>query len=883
MEDRMKKENDRQADSLGRKDSRMAGWKPGTDGYIMQYMTAGPLETPFASETKDANQLRLEARLRREIEEEMPDEIREELPDSSREAAGRSTADPAGAVRLGEPASNGCPWGIQASSDNVFIDVSGFYSTLHKINFEAAAVLSAAEDCTVTARLWSYMAVTFYLNGRKAGCIQDPIYKPVHSLTLTLKLRAGRNLLHFFCRNLGVRDTRNMLAMQILDHRDEIMVLLPDASCQEAVSEDLRRLSLVRIQDDRLVLPDRERTEISFRRATPDYEESAKPDTVICADSRCGAGSAQGEERQVSPAASLPENGEKDNPEWIAVPQDISLVKVTVKGERYTLSRRLEFSDRIQPVCLPAETAAGMSDAENHHRIFEEIAAIKSLNRGEFGFAIMDILARKAVGREEPGDRERLLSDLSLIEQRVDCADFLVCGLIRYMKNYPMDPALSARAREVLLSFRYWMNMQGSDGMCFWSENHSLMFYQSAMLIGEMYPENWFSRAEMSGRALSEYGRGKVLQWLDDVEKDGFEEFLSTVYMCVTFAALLNLVDYGPEDISRRASALCDRLLRELALQSFKGSVIAPMGRVYRGVIYPFTDGAQSILHYIDPAVPYTYGEGWLAYLCTSRYRMPAELKSLMQAPAEVRYETGNAEICLVKNDGYCLTSVASPREDGSGRKWENIRNRRDADTDTHLFNKSFNESFHGTSFFQPGTFGYQQHMWYAALSGSAVLFANHPGTTSEQSDMRPGYWYGNGLMPAVKQDRDRIGTVYVCEDSFPIRFTHVYCPLHRFSRSLVTEHWIFLAAGKGYLALWSSGKLIPYQGMLTDCEFRVYDSENAYYCFAGRKEEYSSLEDFAAAARAEQPEYDRKTRCLTARDFRLCYVHGDDRTQIIE
>ena len=88
------------------------------------------------------------------------------------------------------------------------------------------------------------------------------------------------------------------------------------------------------------------------------------------------------------------------------------------------------------------------------------------------------------------------------------------------------------------------------------------MFYASAMDAGSLYPEDYFPRAGMKGRELSLYGKRKVLEWLADVESRGFEEFLSTAYMCVTLAALLNVVDFAEADISRRARALTDRLVQ---------------------------------------------------------------------------------------------------------------------------------------------------------------------------------------------------------------------------------------------------------------------------------------------------------------------------------
>ena len=140
----------------------------------------------------------------------------------------------------------------------------------------------------------------------------------------------------------------------------------------------------------------------------------------------------------------------------------------------------------------------------------------------------------------------------------------------------------------------------------------------------------------------------------------------------------------------------------------------------------------------------------------------------------------------------------------------------------THAFTKSLNECFHGTSAFGPGIYGYQQHMWYGALSPEAVIFANHPGATSEQSDMRPGYWYGNGVMPAVKQVPGKVGAVYRIPESHPIHFTHIYCPRDRFDRVLKAGNWLLLKKDTGYMGLWCSTELTPFDDTIFHCELRL-------------------------------------------------------------
>src|SRR5699024_4555938 len=120
---------------------------------------------------------------------------------------------------------------------------------------------------------------------------------------------------------------------------------------------------------------------------------------------------------------------------------------------------------------------------------------------------------------------------------------------------------------------------------------------------------------------------------------------------------------------------------------------------------------------------------------------------------------SGNGKIMIEKNEDYILTSVQSPREETYNR-WENIHilKNENIDMDTHEYTKSMNECFHGTTFFGPGIYGYQQHMWYAGLDPEAVLFVNHPGASSENTKSRPGYWDGNGVMPALKQVHGMLG-----------------------------------------------------------------------------------------------------------------------------
>lgn len=843
---------------------KMQEWKLNQDGFVMNYMVAGPRVTEFQTAIRNPNQLALEAQLRKAIVTEKKD--RKDV-----------------AVRMGQQAECGESWSVYYSYGNCFVDRSAFYSTLQRVDMDVAVVLCAAEDVEVQAVLWTYMAVAVYCNGKLAAQQDAPAYKPIRRNELTLKLHRGRNLIYMQCENLGVRDTRNIVGLQIMDYRDKISVGLADEDFQEEVWKNEEFLNRLRLDGGKVV-----------------FSEKAPEGTVVC----CPVVSPD-YEKMHQPVQWQSVEGQTE----FTVPQDKGQVQVKVCGAGGQMVRKLEVTGRIRP----QYAEDGLSVEKNFEKIMERIAAVHSLDRGPFGFGIANVLARRYVecGRLTDGvkdgmqdstlgekDRELLLDTLDLIEQRVDCADFILCGLLRYMHEYEMDEELKVRAKEVLLHFRYWMTMDGADAMCFWSENHSLLFYTCAMDAGQMYPDAYFFRAAMTGEQLHQWGRDKVTQWLDDVERYGFEEFMSTVYLCITFVALLHVVDYGEAAIARRAAAVTDQMLETLCIHSFKGCAIAPMGRIYRNVIYPFTGDAQALLNLIDPAAPYSFGGGWLGCYGTSGYHFPEGLKELMWENQEMGYETGNALVKLEKNQDYCLTSVQSLME--NKRRWknvqtqsrENVRNQSGAsvrtqlemDVDSHEYVKSLNECFHGTTWFVSGTYGYQQHLWYGALDGEAVIFTNHPGATCDDSGMRPGYWYGNGVLPALRQEHGMIGVIYNIPEEHPVHFTHVYCPKERFDQAVKEGNWLFLSKDQGYMALWCSEETVPYDDVIFGCEMRVYGDEAAYLCVCGRAEEYGTFQKFVDRTQALLVRFDKDSnRLMVGDECFLQYEAGRNETQYVD
>ena len=798
-------------------------------GFVTDFLVSGPALSPVMDTTVCENQLAYERYLRSAI------------VDASLPA-------PIGPIRVGEMSRIGKPWHYHAAGANWFIDYGAFYFTLQKVRLEGAVVLVSDRKKTVPIRLWTYCTVDLWCGGNHVLFQNPSVYKPIQYKDAEITLEKGRNLLYVSLQTLGTRDTRTLWGLQILSGREGIEIDVPDREHAERTIEAERFLARTCLLKDTLVLPAPGGGNTFVLLSTGSMDHADK----------------EGQNRKVSLAGKT----KFVIPSWCV---NATLVHEGQKRGFTCIFHAIPKSDGAK---TQKEALAGY---------LSQMAGIASLDRGDFGFAMPHILARAALGRPRP-DEENLFSEsLNQIEARYDCSDFLIVSLIRYIHAYGYPtPALEKRTKEVLCGFRYWMSFKGSDAMCFWSENHSLQFYSCAYLAGRLYPAAYFSRAEMNGRELSAFGEKLLREWLDDVGKNGLEEFTSACYMCMTAACLLNVVDFAAPDISAKARAILDKILLTMSLHTFHGSMIAPMGRIYGDVILPYTQGVQTLVHLIDPSSPVgNASEPWLSAFATTSYTFPAGAIEAMHTPIETSYTSGSALIRLEKTRSHILTSVQSPRTDPGYRHWENTTLTEHPDKGCHQWTKSLNERFHGTTDFNPGYYGYQQHMWTLGLGPDTVIFANHPGGTFQESSMRPGYWYGNGIMPAVRQEKGILGAIYEIPESHPIPFTHLYVPTDKCDEVLFSEDRRTLTVRKAGACvwIWSANPLERFDNdALSGCELRVHNPKNAYLLCV---EDTSDFAAFRAKYTARPVVFENDTLFVGGTPF-LVFRARKDQTQYL-
>jgi hypothetical protein len=112
-----------------------------------------------------------------------------------------------------------------------------------------------------------------------------------------------------------------------------------------------------------------------------------------------------------------------------------------------------------------------------------------------------------ASGRIEHEDLER---PLSMLGNRADCADFEAVALLNlWHADAPWPAGLRESAKRALLGFKYWIDQPGLDAMCYFTENHQLVFHTAELLAGQAFTGETFARRARSG-ARRKHGQAGV-------------------------------------------------------------------------------------------------------------------------------------------------------------------------------------------------------------------------------------------------------------------------------------------------------------------------------------------------------------------------------------
>lgn len=465
---------------------------------------------------------------------------------------------------------------------------------------------------------------------------------------------------------------------------------------------------------------------------------------------------------------------------------------------------------------------------------------------------------------DNPLDFSVIPTTMDYIDGRYDCADFRLQSTIRIVYDYAEQiPAVHlADIKDTVLGFRYWMDQPGTDSMCFWSENHQLLFATAEYLFGHYYQDETFTNDGLSGADHREMGKERVLTWLEQRWLYGFTEFYSNTYYVEDIAPLANLVDFAPdEEVRVKAKIILDLLLYDVATQSFKGVFSSVSGRMYEEKKkHPEQNSMQAVLASMTDDGTDTGRRGMdLNFLYVGDYQIPDVLEDILldEGPVIIKASNGldlpelkgedlvglddpqimmqwgmeaftNPEIItnsmryihrhdMLANEflnDFKMIDITVLREGGL-LPW--VSRMLDPKTNGVAIQRGNAYTYKTPDYFMatlqnhhPGEFADQQHVFQVLLSREVAVFHQHPAQALGEGALSgsPGYWVGYGRFPHSVQHGNVNLSIYDLPDKTGFmeddifHFTHAYFPTQLFDDHEIDGRYAFARKGDAYIAL---------------------------------------------------------------------------------
>ena len=470
-------------------------------------------------------------------------------------------------------------WEAVHTDDDRFVDVSAFYHTCHHLRTWAYCQVAVPESRETTFVLTTNGPADFWINGRHVHRHLHFHHQIPHRVPFPVELTAGRNEILVRFEGVAVRECPYVMALQVKDaDTSDWTIHLPTTletiARREKLEEGMAGAYLTQAvynRDDTLQLHWAEemtfKGKLNIRLQTPDgriYAE-ASPDVEPGAVTNFGA-------------VNLYRSGE------------YQMLLMPTPEEYYIHGMRVR---RTLPLRIAAERYSETPYGTYSERRFEALddAARRKVN-------VFAEIAKMALGRWAKVDEGVVLKTIADINQRADCSDFYLVGLLGLMARYLDDPAFPEGLRQPLescvLNFRYWMDEPGDDAMCFWSENHQILFHTCAVLAGQIYPELTFTNTGETGEWHRQKGERMALSWLCKRAAGGFREWDSNTYFEEDVLALSHLADLADDvEVAEMAAVVLDKLFFSMAINSFRGVFGSTHGRTYSPFIQSARAGAD--------------------------------------------------------------------------------------------------------------------------------------------------------------------------------------------------------------------------------------------------------------------------------------------------
>ena len=475
------------------------------------------------------------------------------------------------------------------------------------------------------------------------------------------------------------------------------------------------------------------------------------------------------------------------------------------------------------------------------------------------------------------------------MNNRFDCADFRAQMLFKIYKDCKLSERCSGLIKNAFIGFKYFIDEPGDDSMCYWSENHQILFAVSEYLAGQEWPDEMFTNNGMSGREHTEQAKKRIDAWMGQRFDYGFSEYLSNNYLAEDIAPMANFIAYANDNNRvEQMKIIMDILWLDVALNSVNNRFVAVSSRMYGN-----NKAADCIGNSIRSAMNVLWGEAsenkkpnYIVLCFTDAvekglYTLPEAIKDI--ALSEETFVSkmscglsaedmvtenliGQSDACIMAQTGaetFTNHQVINNTLEYL-RKNKLYRNKFLAYfrflnltvfrcVDWQRFARKHNIMPHGIALGRgniytfrnahyslstdickdAGLCGAQDHVWTANIADELTLFTTHPaGDGNGKYGASPGYWVGNGRRPMSVQNENVNVTVYKIPEKKRLgesdiaSMTHAYMPKNLYDEFELDGNAVFARKNSVFVALISNGKL----------EFKPFNRDSANGILKGRK-----------------------------------------------
>lgn len=455
-------------------------------------------------------------------------------------------------------------------------------------------------------------------------------------------------------------------------------------------------------------------------------------------------------------------------------------------------------------------------------------------------------------------DWSRLNNSLNYVDSQYDVSDFRLAPLVRILYDYPQQipDSIKTRIKKTVLNFRYWMDEPGENSMCYWSENHQILFASAEYLLGQLYPNDVFTNSGLTGQQHMIKAEKRIKDWMRMRWNYGFSEFYSNVYYSEDIGGMINIIDYAKNDsISNRMMMIMDLLVYDVAAQNIGDMFVSTSGRAYersrKGGSYANLGG---LTNFIFHSKPYTHSHMTYGFVKSKKYHVPPVLIDIGKDTGKVVVKQSNGlNISELKDEGYYGTDNRSIMMHWGMEAFTNpevIKNTMDYIRKNNMFSNAFltklseidytavrifnlepvisrilkspsdgfaiqkaNTYTYKTKYYTlytvqrywPGDYADQQHVCGMNIGNSFSIFHTHPAYSESYKDKSPSYWVGYGHLPDAVQDSSISLAIYnlpnkkgMLEKTL-LYFTHAYFPTEKFDTIIINNNYAFGKKGDTY------------------------------------------------------------------------------------